>query len=179
MNVTDVQKALYDWVVAETGIPVIWERANAPRPPNPYIGLLVLALVPFGLAHTGRPNGSGIATIVGQSVLSLSINSYIDRQASSLVAVNDLEELRLSLWKESTSDIFRNKGIGYLASTNSQNLDQVLGTEFEQRAVLDVNFLIASSITDDVGIIERVEGVGEYYDSTGQLKHSVDFTAEV
>ena len=179
MNVTEVQKALYDWVIAETGIQVIWERANAPRPPNPYIGLLALSLVPFGTAYISRPDDLGIATITGQSIMSLSINSYIDQEASKINAVNILEELRLSLWKESTSAIFRNKGIGYLTSTNNQNLDQVLGTEFEQRAVLDVNFLIASSITDDVGIIERVEGVGEFYDNTGQLKHSIDFTAEV
>ena len=31
MNVSEVQDTLYDWIVAETGLEVVWERANAHR----------------------------------------------------------------------------------------------------------------------------------------------------
>lgn len=179
MNVTEVQKAIYDWVVAETGFNVIWERAKGPRPDRPYIGLLNISLVPQGLAYIGPPDDNGSAKIVGQSIMAISINSYIDMVASKIVAINVLEELRLSIWKESTKTIFRDKGIGYLSSTNNLNAEQILGTEFEQRGILDVNFLICSSIIDDVGLIERVEGVGEYLDDAGQVKHEVPFNAEV
>lgn len=179
MNTSEIQKVLFDWVIAESGVDVIWERANAPRQIRAYIGLLVLALVPIGTAYISPPNDSGIATIVGQSVMSLSINSYMGMDASKLNGINILELLRLSLWKESVKTLFRDKGIGYLISSNNQNIEQILGTEFEERGVLDVNFLICSSITDNVGLIERVEGVGEYYDYTGQLKHTEEFNAEV
>ena len=175
MNVSEVQKTFFDWVTAETGLDVIWERANAPRPTRPYIGLLVLALVPTGLAYISPPNNAGQASIVGQSIMSLSINSYLGMDASKLNAINILEELRLSLWKFSVKEIFRDKGIGYLLSTNNQNVEQILGTEFEERGVLDMSFLICSSITDDVGVIERAEGVGEYYDYTGQLTYEQEF----
>ncbi len=179
MNTSEIQKVLFDWVTAESGVAVIWERANSPRQIRPYIGLLVLALVPTGTAYISPPNDSGIATIVGQSVMSLSINSYMGMDASKLNGINILELLRLSLWKESVKTLFRDKGMGYLASSNNQNIEQILGTEFEERGVLDINFLICSSITDDVGLIERVEGVGEYYDYTGQLTHTEEFNAEV
>ena len=179
MNVSTVQKAIFDWVSAETNIDVIWERANSPRPARPYIGLLVLALVPVGTAYVSPPNNAGIATIIGQSVMSLSINTFISMKASELNAINILENLRLSLWKESTKTILRDKGIGYLLSSNNQNIEQIIGTEFEERGVLDINFLICSSITDDVGIIERVEGVGEYYGYTGQLTHTENFITGV
>ena len=179
MNVTEVQKTLFDWVAAESGIAVEWERANSPRLIRPYIGLLILALVPIGTAYISPPDDDGIATIVGQSVMSLSINTYMGMKAADINAINILELLRLSLWKESVKTLFRDKGIGYLASTNNQNIEQIVGTEFEERGVLDINFLICSSITDDVGLIERAEGVGEYYDYTGQLTHTEEFNAEV
>lgn len=179
MNTSEIQKVLFDWVAAESGVAVIWERANSSRPIRPYIGLLVLALVPIGTAYVSAPNELGIATIVGQSVMSLSINSFMGMDASKLDGINILELLRLSLWKESVKTLFRDKGIGYLVSSNNQNVEQVLSTEFEERGVLDMNFLICSSITDDVGLIERVEGIGEYYDYTGQLTHTEEFNAEV
>lgn len=179
MNTTEVKKVLYDWVVAETGFNVIWERANAPRPTRPYIGLLVVSLNPVGTAYISPPDEFGIAQIVGQSMMILSINSYIDMNSSRIDAVNVLEELRLSLWKESTLVLFRGKDIGYLSTTSNQNVEQILGTEFEQRGILDVNFLISSSITDDVGLIERVEGIGQYLDNTGQVTHTEPFEAEV
>ena len=179
MNVSEVQKTFFDWITAETGLTVIWERANSPRPARPYIGLLVLAMVPIGTAYISPPDNAGMASIVGQSSISLSINSYISMRASELSAINILEELRLSLSKESVKTIFRDKGIGYLTATNNQNIEQVLGTEFEERGVLDTNFLICSSITDDVGVIERVEGVGEYYNHIGQLTHTEEFDTGV
>lgn len=179
MNTSEIQKLLYDWVSAETGLTVIWERANSPRPERPYIGLLVLALVPVGTACVSPPDNTGIATIIGQSVMSLSINSYLGMKASELNAINILEELRLSLWKESVKELFKNKGIGYLTVTNNQNIEKIIGTEFEERGVLDINFLICSSISDDVGIIERAEGIGEYYDNTGQLIHTEEFNTGV
>jgi len=175
MNTSEIQKVLFDWVTAETGLTVIWERANAPRPDRPYIGLLVLALVPTGTAYISAPDEDGLVSIVGQSVMSLSINSYLGMRASELNAINILEELRLSLWKESVKDIFRGKGIGYLQSTNNQNVEQVLGTEFEERGVLDINFLICSEITDNTGVIERTQGIGEYYNHTGQLIQTQEF----
>lgn len=179
MNVSDVQNTISEWVRTESGYPAIWERPNASRQERPYIGMLVLALVPTGSAYISPPNDAGIATIAGSSVMSISLNSYLDMDAARLNAINVLENLRLSLWKESVKLLFNDTGIGYLATTNNQNLGQIVGTEFEQRGVMDINFLINSSINDDVGIIERVEGLGEFYDATGQLTHEIEFNAEV
>jgi len=179
MNVSEVQNKISEWVRTESGYPVVWERPNAPRQDRAYIGILVLALVPTGTAYISPPDTNGIAEIVGHSIMSLSLSSYLNMDAARLNAINVLEELRLSLWKESVKLLFNDTGIGYLATTNNQNMGQIVGTEFEQRGVMDMNFMISSSITDDVGIIEQVEGVGEYYDVTGQLNHSVGFNAEI
>lgn len=43
-----IEDALYAWVAAASGVPVIWEHQNAPRPAAPYVSLLLATVEPTG-----------------------------------------------------------------------------------------------------------------------------------
>lgn len=45
---TTLEDAIYTWVAAAAGVPVIWEHQNAPRPAAPYVSLLLATTDPTG-----------------------------------------------------------------------------------------------------------------------------------
>lgn len=47
MNIVTVEKALYDWFHS-SGLPVIWKRANTPRPEGAFFGLELALIEPIG-----------------------------------------------------------------------------------------------------------------------------------
>ena len=75
-------------------------------------------------------------------------------------AMITLSELSLATGKQSSTDFFRDKKLGFLGVLSITNLNDIRGSEYEQRASMDLLFQTAIGIIDDVGWIDKFGGTG-------------------
>ena len=152
--------ALRQWVVNETGLPVIWMNPNAPRPDKPYITLQVLNVQRVGRAYYGPVNESGEAVVQFDREVVVSITAYEDTLSDPRSAVQRMEDLRDSLEKYSVRDYLASEGWGLRAVELLTDAPQKIDTTWEPRAVFDVRMGTRKQILDDLGIIETTEITG-------------------
>jgi len=141
---------IYNWAASATDRPVIWAHQDGPQPATPYLTLHVRATAREGMADIGPINDEGIATIQQGQLLTVGVNSYGDG------ALDTLQALRNALIKPSVQRALRVDGLAYVDVLSLTDLPAITGTTWQKRAVLDVEFRAAISITDDLGVIETV-----------------------
>jgi len=158
MLFSDLQKIWTEWCDTFSGFGVgktIWEFQNMPRLPRPYISLMINGITQFGFNEIRGPDDNGIAEIVAQSRLVLRINAYGENKKEGFDAFDALETLKLSVDAVAAQKIF-DDNISFYAVLSDNNLAQQINTGFEGRASMDTSWALATSITDDVGLIEHV-----------------------
>lgn len=144
-------QAIYDWASTQTASPVIWANQDGPQPELPYVTLQVTADNREGMAHVGCIDADGIATIQQGQILSVSVQTW-GNSALGLV-----QGLRNSLEKPTVQRGLRESGLAYVRVTlGPQDVPDVTGTTFQARAVMDVQFRAAVTLTDDLGVIESI-----------------------
>lgn len=166
--------AIRQWVVNETGLPVIWVNPNAPRPDKPYITLQVLNVQRVGRAYYGPVDTQGQAVVQFDREAVVSITTYEDTMADPRSALQRMEDLRDSLEKYSVRDYLASEGWGLRAIEMLNDAPQLIDTTWEPRAVFDVRMGTRKQILDDLGIIETAEITGSErysgYTSTATLE---------
>ena len=71
MNFSDLQNGIYNWISGESSLTTIWQYANAPRPPRPYISLLIPTITPIGSTEFTKVDSNGDLFILQQNLMTL------------------------------------------------------------------------------------------------------------
>lgn len=162
-----VKTNLYNWCVSNipVGMPVIFWEPNAPRPSIPYITLFLNAFVsPNQDYFSSETNGSGLVNMSGDRKFTLSIQAYGGSDPLTL-----LENLRSSLQKQTVLDTLRTNGIVFYQSLNIEDITDLLDSQWEKRASLDVMMGIGQAYTDDPGYFDHAEIEQEILDQIGSI----------
>lgn len=140
--------AFYDWAAAQVSAPVIWANQDGDQPDTAYVTLQVIAGSREGLPCISAPDVGGLVVISQGQLLTLSLNTYGDGMSGMI------QILRNSLERITVQRSLRASGLAYVrVLSGPQDLPQVTGTTWQQRAQMDVQFRASVKIIDDVGVI--------------------------
>ncbi|MBC3540657.1 LIC_12616 family protein [Rufibacter sediminis] len=156
MRDAQIKPILQKWIIAATGLPdnkVVYANQNGPRPAFPYVTVHVTAKSDMGWADISVPDTDGVAEINNDRMVSISL------QALGSGAMSLMETLRDDLERPTSLQQFRGAGLPFIRVLNDVNdLTTVVGTKYEERAGMDLEFRTAVQLTDEVGLIEAVTG---------------------
>jgi len=154
LNFATVKNSLYLWAVSQVpmGMPVIFWEPNAPRPTIPYITLFLSNIVAVN-QDWSAPDAdiNGVIDMKGDRQFTLQIQGY---GADPLTV---LENIRTSLQKQTVLDTLRANGIAFYSSLAINDITDLVDSQFERRAQLDVLMGIAQIYTDDPGYFDTME----------------------
>jgi len=140
---------------------VIWEYSNAPRSKRTYLSLNIANIMIIGQPETIQQD-NGIVLIKNGLEFTLNVGAYSNEQPENIDAMILLSELSLATSKIASLDYFRDKKLGFLGVLSLTNLNDLRGSQYEQRASMDLLFQTSMGIYDDVGWIEKVAGTGTF-----------------
>jgi hypothetical protein len=169
-----VRKALIATVTTVTKLICITEEPevqNAPRPTNPYMS--------FKITTPGAKSGDDSVqwisgskfNVGGQREMTVSFHCY---GTSHEEAYNYMTLWQGSLELKTIQQLLRKSGIAVWIIGAVADLSQLLNTGYEGRSQMDVQFGLASNLTDDPGEIDTVGIQGTVETDSGTV--SVDFT---
>lgn len=170
-----VENALSDWVHDVAGIEATWENQSAPQPAYPYAALNILTgPTELGtgdekrLSEKTKPDGSGLdlweLETRGQREITFTCQINVGPKGSNnpdcharalatrLLASLDLEEF----WRPLDT-----AGISVIQPLPITDLSLVVANDFIDRKVLEVRFGLASSVVEDIEIVEKAVVEGE------------------
>lgn len=162
MTHDEIMQALKDWLAAEVlgsnpAITVIEANQNTPRPARPYITLLVTSTPLSEHPNVSAPNSVGDASIENEAAVMVSLQCFGDNSKSIM------DGIRMSLEKVSVRLALRADCLAYIRTTNGvMDTTATVGTKFEPRASMDLEFRSVSAVIDNIGVIESVEITGEF-----------------
>lgn len=159
----NIEDAVYTWVQVSTGQTVIFAEQGPPRPDTPYLTIKVNGPVSVGFDEgrgladpTGAPDPA-VQTYRGEREVSVSVQAFgagaLDYARAAARALST-ETTRSQL---AAASLFHR---GIVPAVNE--LTELLETEFEERAQFDATLGFAEEYTDDVYLIEDVEGQGTF-----------------
>lgn len=148
------------WAVANADAAVtevIKANQNAPRPARPYITVLVTTTSQGEHSNEGAPDNDGVASIENELACMVSLQ-VIGNSAKTIMG-----NLRQSLEKTTVLTSLRATGLPFIRVLNGINdLTEQVGTQYEERAGMDLEFRTVAVVTDTVGVIESVEGTATH-----------------
>ena len=154
LNFTTVKLNLYQWAVTvvPSGMPVIFYNPNAPSPDVAYVTLYLNSIVSVGQDWSAEDSDiTGTIDMKGDRQFTLNVQAY---GGDSLTV---LENIRTSLQKQTVLDTLRANGIAFYQALNISDLTDLVDTQFESRASLDILFGIAQIYTDTPGYFDTME----------------------
>lgn len=172
INFATVKLALYNWVVstAPPGMPVIYWQPNSPRPTVPYITLFISQVTAVN-QDWANPNAdiNGSTSMKGDRQFTLEIQAY---GADPLTL---MENIRTSLQKQSILDTLRTNGIAFYSSLTINDITELVDSQYERRAHLDVLFGIGQVYADSPGFFDHIELTEEYIDQVATIIYDKTF----
>ena len=154
INFALVKNSLYTWAVSvvPSGMPVIFYEPNAPRPTVPYVTLYLNSVVSVGQDWTeAEADSTGTVDMKGDRQFTLQVQGYGNDPLTVL------ENIRTSLQKQTVLDTLRANGIAFYQSLNIGDITELVDSQFERRAQLDILFGIAQIYTDTPGYFDEIE----------------------
>jgi hypothetical protein len=154
IDFSSIKNSLYDWVssVVPVGMPVIYYQPNAPRPTIPYLTLYLSTVNAVNQDWTSSSvDVNGVAEMKGDRQFILQIQAYGNDPLTVL------ENVRTSLQKESVLDTLRGNGIVFYQSITINDITDLVDSEFEKRAQLDISFAIGQVYDDTLGYFDTME----------------------
>lgn len=149
-----VKTSLYNWVVAQIpmGMPVIYWQPNSPRPTIPYITLYLSQVTAVNQDWAdSEATGIGVINMKGDRNFTLEVQAY----GSDPLTL--MENIRTSLQKQSVLDTLRTNGIVFYSSLTINDITELVDSQFERRAHLDILFGIGQVYTDTPGYFDHIE----------------------
>lgn len=153
------------------GVPVIWANQNAPRPPLPYIALHILSHTTPQWDWITSPDADGVATIQGWRMANLEMQHFGPGGNATL------GELVQRLRAPSNLDLAAASGLAIATVGPVQDIPVMRDSgsqdvEYEPRSIAEIGINWVQTITDTVGVIERVIYAATIDDRT--TNHEVD-----
>lgn len=158
-----IKESLRQWVeyaISDTDAAnrTIFAQQGSPRPELPYLSISIDTITAVGRDAVGETDDRGERDVVGNRLMSVTVQAY------GSDAVGLAEAARSYLWAQDVLDIFNNDGLAFVDATAVQNIAEVIGAEFEERATFSPRFAFASTITEDVGYFDSVTSTGTLID---------------
>lgn len=162
---------LQEWAQKESGLVAIWRNVNAPRPARPFISLYITGLNAAGREETGPYlPGDNQQLYFGYYVSNVSVQCHEDaNELDPRAAVNRMIGLHGRIRHADLTPL------SLLTAPTIINIPQVLGTEWEQQATMDLTLGFKLETREDVSYIERVMGTGDVIAPGGQIIYSMDY----
>jgi len=153
MDLTLIDKAIYDWIKAVTKRESIKERQNYPRPALPYLTFKIRSIDSYGMDFLGDVNETtGKAKVKGVRRAVLIVESF------GYNSMSVLENLAMSPISYEYSKILSDAGISILNKLSINDLTGLLDTIYEERAEINFNILIGRESKEEdeieLGVIE-------------------------
>lgn len=148
-----VKTNLYTWAVSvlPVGMPVIYWEPNAPRPEIPYVSLFLNSIVAPNQDWTSaQADANGVTLMQGDRQFTLSMQAYGGTDPLTV-----LENVRSSLQKQTVLDTLRANGIVFYSSLNIEDITDLIDSQWERRASMDILFGIGQSYSDAPGYFDK------------------------
>lgn len=172
INFWTVKLALYNWVVSVTGgsMPVIYWQPNSPRPNVPYITLFISQVTAVNQDWTDSGTDiNGSTNMKGDRQFTLEIQAYGGDPLTLM------ENIRTSLQKQSILDTLRTNGIAFYSSLTINDITELVDSQYERRAHLDVLFGIGQVYADSPGFFDHIELTEEFIDQVATIIYDRTF----
>lgn len=163
--------SLQAWVTDTLNITAVWLNPNAPRPARPYATLQTVSRRRIGSASTGHPDATGDATITGDREVTLSVQ-YLGAADSNdpRDGYEELQALVDSLERPSVIEALDSTGWAFIRTALLQDITAQVGTQWEPRAVVDIEFRATATQTDQVGVVETVKSESTFNERVEPLE---------
>ena len=149
-----VKNSLYTWAIAvvPSGMPVIYYQPNAPRPNEPYVSLYLNSITAVNQDYSA-PNSD----VNGNIYMHGDRNFTLQVQAYGNDPLTVLENMRISLQKQTVLDTLRANGIAFYQSLTITDITDLVDSKYERRAQLDILFGIGQVYQDAPGYFDIIE----------------------
>jgi hypothetical protein len=149
-----LEKTLYDWISAQTGITTIWDKQkNITRPALPFATVSWLDGGTLeGMVDTQYKTLDTVEHVF-RNVAFVSVNIYAEDNHLGLM--NDLKN---SLQFESVKSDMRQGGLRYRTYGATVDLSAIVDTSYELRSQCDFSFAYSAAYDEVVGEIHSVSG---------------------
>lgn len=173
LNFNVVRQSLYSWAssVVPSGMPVIFYEPNAPRPVVPYVTLYLNTITSVNQDYSD-PNADtdGSIYMKGDRQFTVQIQAYGNDPLTVL------ENIRTSLQKQTVLDTLRANGIVFYQSLTINDITELVDSQFERRAQLDVLFGIGQTYNDVPGYFSTIEVEEKYIDAADVVVYDETLT---
>jgi len=146
-------------------VPVIRsdQVGDRPTPSYPFATYRFDSYIELGQDEVSPPDASGIVTVSGQRQATISVHYFGSNP------IGNISTAYLSLGKPTVQAFLYLAGIAINEKGPVQNVTAMLETKYDDHATFDFYVGLSDSMTDNVGLIERVGLQGIYQSSTGLL----------
>lgn len=169
MDFSDLEDALYDWVVAASGLNgnnVIWSDEEGSSPSGTYMVLRIGPMLQLGAFDAHQliivegetdPTKDLEFRTLGQREFALEIQCFGDQTTGDSSAFSALSKVQDSLSLPSTIEALGLKNISPFDIGQIENKSAVKAADFEGRSVLEVRFYTFTTASDFLGYIEAID----------------------
>lgn len=168
----EARAALYAWATEFAGCPAIWARTNGPQPNPPYVSLSVLAVEPLSGLHRRAPEADGYSLSSGEQTVVISAQAFGEGAMARVMALGASIERQAGIWMLDAANLVAVDALGAV------DISALIGSEWQERASVDVRIRVPFSASDFVSWIESVELTGTVKDATGATAVNVTHIIE-
>lgn len=148
--------SIYGWLSTVQSNTVVKRDQNGPIPTRPFVAAKALAEDREGQAFIGKLQADGTLHIQQGTLVTVSV------QVFGPSAFSIAQAIRNSVNLVTVQERNRKNGFVYVQTVGGPtDISEVVGTTWEERAYLDVQFRLNIDMLDDVGLIEFVDLVGD------------------
>lgn len=168
-----VEDAISDWVTAVTGMATHWSDQAAPQPARPFVLMSIEGPIEIGVGDEkqtvekldalGAPTDNWTERTIGQREITITIQVEADKVSSQdprRHARAQATRLFSSLTIDSLTLGIEAAGLAYRARNPIQDFSLPIANEFVNRSAFDFRAGLASSVVEDIDVVERVTGCG-------------------
>lgn len=163
-TLSDLQDAIYDLLDPLFSGQIIWARQKAPQLTTPYFMLnLTTKAIELGAGYEQVRSGSS-------RTINQHLQCVLNIQAFGQGGVDELFQLPLKLYTEDFQANLLAANLAIVEVNDTLDLSELLDTEFQERASLDLSLSYTKDQSDGTDIIEIVQGtdpLGEDYEING------------
>lgn len=173
LNYQTVKNNLYSWAAANVpmGMPVIYWQPNAPRPKVPYVTLFLNTITAINQDYSSPDSdANGAIFMKGDRQFTLQMQAYGNDPLTVL------ENIRSSLQKQTVLDTLRTNGIAFYESLTINDISDLVDSQFERRAQLDILFGIGQDYLDSPGYFDTIEVEEIYIDAVDVVVYDETLT---
>ncbi len=166
----EIRKVIRKWLVEQTDMSVVFAGHSDPRPDEPHVVFKLLTnLVKLGSKdETFMNKTTGLVTLRAHREFTVSIEAIgkpvgPDDELEDLVRATDiLDAAHLSLDLDTVRARFDAIGLAIVDEGSVIDISQLLETETEPRALLEIVFRARFELLDNPGFFEKVQMSGEF-----------------